>query len=65
MSVFASAQDREEAAKWPEHRQRVREWFSLKDAVAAVDESGLKKIVAGCCGDHRILAYEPRFPRDR
>lgn len=47
----------EEAAKWPERRQRVRQWFSLDAAAAAVDESGLKAIIAGCCADHRVLGH--------
>jgi 8-oxo-dGTP pyrophosphatase MutT (NUDIX family) len=31
--------------KWPERRQRKREWFELDDAAAQVDETGLKEII--------------------
>jgi len=46
----------EESAKWPESRQRARQWFSLEDAASAVDEADLKTIIAGCCGDRRLAA---------
>lgn len=32
---------RKAAAKWPEAEQRTRQWFSLEDAVGAVNELGL------------------------
>ena len=31
---------------WPEKHLRRRKWMTLKDAVAAVDEAGLKKLIA-------------------
>jgi 8-oxo-dGTP pyrophosphatase MutT (NUDIX family) len=31
--------------KWPEKRERRREWFSVSDAAQRVDEEGLKKII--------------------
>ena len=35
----------EELATWPEDQQRLRQWFSLDEAVAAVDEPDLKAII--------------------
>lgn len=48
----------EEASSWPEARERERSWFSLKDAVKAVDEDGLKRIL-------RALAKEPPHMKKR
>ena len=31
--------------KWPEKKQRKREWFSVWDAAWEVDEPGLKDII--------------------
>jgi 8-oxo-dGTP pyrophosphatase MutT (NUDIX family) len=33
--------------QWPEADQRVRRWFSLIEAAAAVDEAGLKTLILG------------------
>lgn len=35
----------DESPTWPEQHQRLRQWFGLADAVAAVDEPGLKTII--------------------
>ena len=32
--------------KWPEETQRLRHWFSLKDASDLVEEPGLRKLLA-------------------
>ncbi len=31
---------------WPEKSMRRRKWMTIKDAMSAVDESGLKKLIA-------------------
>ena len=35
----------DESPTWPEQHQRLRQWFGIADAVAAVDEPGLKMII--------------------
>ena len=37
----------DQAADWPERHQRVTQWFDLGGAAAAVDEPGLKLLIAG------------------
>jgi uncharacterized protein len=39
-----------EAATWKEQQQRTRQWFSVADAVARVDEPELKALIAGFGG---------------
>lgn len=34
-----------EADHWPEHGERIRQWFSAEDAAEAVEEPGLKVII--------------------
>ncbi|MFN0191408.1 MAG: NUDIX hydrolase [Aestuariivirga sp.] len=36
-----------EKKSWPEKRQRKRKWFELEQAVAKVNEPGLKEIISG------------------
>lgn len=36
----------EQVARWPEEAQRLRHWFSLKDAADLVEEPGLRKVLA-------------------
>lgn len=44
-----------ELAKWPEHGQRERKWFSIKQAPQPVASNELKRI---------ILDLKARLPRD-
>ena len=34
--------------RWPEAHERERRWFSRMDAIGAVDEPELKRLIAGC-----------------
>ena len=34
-----------ELARWPEHGQRQRKWFSIKQATQTVDSDELKQII--------------------
>jgi hypothetical protein len=34
-------------AYWPEHGQRERKWFSIKQAAQSVDSEELKRIIRG------------------
>jgi len=36
-----------ELANWPEHGQRERKWFSIKQAAQSVDSDELKRIILG------------------
>ena len=44
--VFALRVDRV-FQKWPEAHERQRQWFTRKEAAAAVAESGLKRLILG------------------
>jgi hypothetical protein len=41
----------EELATWPEAHQRKRAWFSLSDAVAAVEEIELRDLIQRISAD--------------
>jgi hypothetical protein len=42
---------REEAADWPERKQRERRWFARAEAAALVEEAELSALIAGFAGN--------------
>lgn len=44
----------DEAEEWPERTRRARRWFSIADALHAVDEPELKSILAGFARDRHV-----------
>ena len=50
----------EELASWPEDQQRLRQWFSLDEAVAAVDEPDLKAIIGAFRNPPRFAGVTDR-----